>query len=171
MVNQAIFRTGIKFGAFSAVAGFAIVLILFFAGVNPFGQLSLWTWVFIPVFIFLGLKKVKKHHLEDFGFLNALKTGWAIAFFAALFSAILLYFFAIIGGQEVIQRHISEIKTLFESSRQAAMESKVLTKDAFDQTLRELDNTTAGTIALDDFFKKLVIGFLTAIIGAVFYRK
>ena len=171
MFKQAIFRTGIKFGGISALAGFAIILILFLVGINPFGQLSLWSWIFIPVFIFLGIRSFKRNYDPELGFLKALKAGWSIAFFTALFSALLIFIFATVGGEEVMQRHITEMKTLFESSRQAAIEAKVLTPEAFDQTLKELDKTTAGSLALDDFFKKFAIGFFIAVVGAVFFRK
>ena len=171
MLDQAIVRTGIKFGVSCALAGFLVVLVLYFAGLNPYGERVMWGWVFIPVAVFWGLSYFKKFNDQQLGFLKALKVGFSIAFYAALCSAMLLYVFSIVAGFEPIQRHITEMKALMDASREAALQSKVMTKEAFDQTYAQLDKTTPYMLAFDDFIKKFIVGFLSAIVGAVFFRK
>jgi hypothetical protein len=171
MLDQAIVRTGIKFGVSCALAGFLVVLVLYFAGLNPYGQLIVWGWIFIPVAIFWGLNYFKKFNDQQLSFVKALKVGWAIAFYTALCSAMLLYVFSIVAGLEPIQRHIAEMKMLMDASREAAMQTKVMTKETFEQTYSQLDKTTPYMLAFDDFIKKFFVGFLSAIVGAVFFRK
>ncbi len=171
MFDQAIVRTGIKFGVVCALAGFAIILLLYFAGLNPYGQNSMYTWLLIPVAVFWGLHDFKKYTDQDFGFFKAFKVGWSIAFYTALCSAMLLYVFSVVAGIEPIERHIAEMKVLLEATRDAALQSKVLSDAAYQETYKQLDNTTPYMLAMDDFVKKIFVGVLAAIVGAVFFRK
>ena len=62
MFDQAVVRTGVKFGVICALAGFAVILLLYFTGLNPYGQNSMWSWVFIPVAVFWGLSYFRKYY-------------------------------------------------------------------------------------------------------------
>ena len=171
MFNQAIVRTGVKFGVICALAGFAVILIIFLAGLNPYGQNSMWSWVFIPVAVFWGLHYFKRYNDQELSFFKALKVGWSIAFYSALCSAMLLYIFSALAGLEAIERHIAEMKMLLETTREAAMQSKVLSEEVYQQTYKDLDKTSPSMLAVDDFVKRIFVGVLAAIIGAVFFRK
>lgn len=171
MLDQAIFRTGVKFGVLCGLAGFAVILLLYFAGINPYGQSSMYSWVFIPIAVFWGLSYFKRYNDQDLGFLKALKVGFFIAFYAALCSAMLLYIFSVVTGIEPIERHIAEMKTMLESTREAAMQTKVLSQESYEQTYKNLDKTTPGMLAVDDFVKRVFVGLLSAVVGAVFFRK
>ena len=171
MFDQAIFRTGVKFGVLCGLAGFAIVLLIYFAGINPYGQMSMWSWVLIPVAVFWGLSYFKRYNDQELGFVKALKVGFFIAFYAALCSAMLLYVFSVVTGFEPIERHIAEMKAMLETTRDAALQSKVLSQEAYERTYNDLDKTTPGMLAVDDFVKRMVVGVLAAVVGAVFFRK
>ena len=171
MFDQAVVRTGVKFGVICALAGFAVILLLYFTGLNPYGQNSMWSWIFIPVAVFWGLSYFRKYTDQEFGFFKALKVGWSVAFYSALCSAMLLYVFSVMAGIEPIERHIAEMKAVLETTREAALQSKVLSEEAYQQTYEQLDNTTPGMLAVDDFVKRIFVGVLAAIVGAVFFRK
>src|SRR6478735_395206 len=98
MYDQAVVRTGIKFGFFGALAGFVLILILFFAGVDPYGQLSWWTFLPVPVVVFWGLNTYKKNVSSELSFLKALVIGLLVAFFLAFTSAVLLFIFGKLTG-------------------------------------------------------------------------
>jgi hypothetical protein len=171
MFDQAVFRTGFRFGFFGALAGFLVILFLFLVGVNPYGQLSWWGWLAIPVAIFWGLRYFKQKHNPDIGFLQAFGLGLIIAVILALVSAALLYIFGTIIGNEPLQRHIEEMKVLFSQTSAQALKDKVLTPQGIEETKHAIESTTLKDLALDAFLKNLFIGFLTAIVGAVFFRK
>lgn len=171
MFDQAIFRTGVKFGVLCGLAGFVVVLLLYFTGQNPYGQYNIWGWIFIPVAVFWGLSYFKRFNDQELGFVKALKVGFFIAFYAALSSAMLLYIFSAVTGIEPIERHIAEMKMVLESTREAALQSKVLSQQAYEQTYKDLDKTTPGMLAVDDFVKRIIVGLLAALVGAVFFRK
>jgi len=171
MFDQAIFRTGVKFGVLCGLAGFAIVVLIYFAGINPYGQTSMWSWILIPIAVFWGLSYFKRYNDQELAFAKALKVGFFIAFYAALCSAMLLYIFSVVTGIEPIERHIAEMKTVLESTREAAMQSKVFSQKVYEQTYKDLDKTTPGMLAVDDFVKRIFVGLLATLVGAVFFRK
>jgi len=171
MYDQAVVRTGIKFGFFGALAGFALILILYFAGVNPYGQLSWWTFLPVPVVVFWGLNTYKKNVNSELGFLKALVIGLLVAFFLAFTSAVLLFIFGKLTGNEPIQQHIADMKILFGETSAEALKANVLTKETIAETYRQIEHTTLADLVLDDLIKKFFVGLLSSIIGAVFYRK
>ena len=171
MFDQSVARTGIKFGVIGALAGFAVTLLIYFAGGNPYGQLTWWSWPFIPVVVFWGLSWFKKYNDQEMGFMRALFVGWSIAFYLSLCAGMLLYVFATVAGLEPIQRHIQEMKMLFAQTSAEAIKQKILTQEIVQETLKQLEKTTPYTLAVDDFVKRLFVGFISAILGAVFFRK
>jgi hypothetical protein len=171
MFDQAVARTGIKFGVIGALSGFAVTLLLYFTGSNPYGQLTWWSWIFIPVVVFWGLAYFKKFNDQELGFLRALVVGWSIAFYMALCAGMLLYIFATVAGIEPIHQHIEEMKALLAQTSAEALKAKVITQQMLDETYKQLEKTTPYTLAVDDFVKRLFVGFLSAILGAVFFRK
>lgn len=171
MFDQAILRTGVKYGVMCALATFLVVLILFFSGANPYGQKTMYGWVLIPGFVFAGLRYFKKFNDNELSFFKGLRVAWSIAFYTALCSAMLVYVFAVVTGFPPIEMHIKEMKAILDQSREAAMQSKVFSEEVFNQTYAQLDKTTPSILAADDFVKKMTIGFLSGLVGAVLYRK
>jgi hypothetical protein len=169
MFDQAVVRTGIRYGVFCALAGFAITLLLYFSGLNPYGQSSLFGLVFMPVFIFLGLSYFKKYNDQHIGFLRALRVALSITFYAALASAMFLYIFATFAGLETIQRHINEMKVMLAATRAETI--KMIGKANYDLTMAQLDKTTPYHLSADDFMKKILTGSIFSIVAAVFFRK
>lgn len=171
MIDQAIMRTGIRYGVMCAIAGFVIVLVLYFAGINPYGHNNYFSLLFIPVFIFLGSSYFKKYNDQNIGFLKALRVALSITFFAALCSAMLLYVFSNFAGINSIQMHIAEMKAMLNQPETKAQTLKMVGKENFELTLKNLDHTTPYDLAATDFFQKAGIGFLVSLVAATFFRK
>jgi uncharacterized membrane protein len=171
MFNQAVVRTGFRFGLFGALAGFVLILFLYFVGANPYGQLSWWSWLAIPAAVFWGLNYYKRKFDPELGFLQAFVFGTFISLILALFSAILLLLFGSLIGDEALQRHIAEMKTLFGQTSAQALKDKVLTPETIASTNRIIESTTLKDVVLDVFLKSFFIGVLTSVVGAVFSRK
>lgn len=171
MFDQAIVRTGIRYGVMCALSGFVIVLALYFSGVNPYGHNNYFSLLFIPVFIFLGSAYFKKYNDQNIGFLKAFRVALTITFFAALCSGMLLYIFANFAGIESIQLHIAEMKALLNLPETKAQTLKMIGKENFELTLKNLEHTTPYDLAATDFFQKAGIGFLVSLVAATFFRK
>ncbi|MGV3589357.1 MAG: DUF4199 domain-containing protein [Adhaeribacter sp.] len=169
MFDQAVVRTGIRYGVMCALVSFAVTLVIYLAGYNPYGQTSLFSLVAMPAFIFMGCAYFKKYDDQNIGFLKALRVALAITFYAALASAMFLYIFSVFAGFDAIQRHINEMKVVLEATKSETV--KLIGEANYNQTLEQLSKTTPYNLAADDFMKKLFTGFLISIVAAVYFRK
>jgi len=171
MFDQAVVRTGIRFGVLCALASFVVTLILYFSNINPYGHNSMFSVLFIPVFIFLGSSYFKKYNDQNIGFLKAFRVALTITFFSALCSAMLLFIFSTFAGVELIERHIAEMKAIMLEPQTKALSIKAVGQENYDLALKNLEKTSPYDLAGDDFFKKTGIGFLVSIVAATFFRK
>jgi hypothetical protein len=171
MYNQAVFREGLKYGGACALINFGALLILYFTGTNPFGSNLVLTVITLPVAIFFGLSQFKKYFDPNIGFLKSLSVALIITATAAVLSATLVYGLARLGGKAAVDRHIAEMKAVLEEPTAKAKTIDIAGQANYELALKNLDQITPLDLALDEFYKKLGIGFLLSIVGATFFRK
>ncbi|MER2997780.1 DUF4199 domain-containing protein [Pontibacter populi] len=169
MFNQAIIRVGIRYGVLCGVACFAIVLLLYFMGLNPFGDYGRYSFIPIPFAIFLGIRYYKKFNDTEIGFLRGLRVGASVAFYAALCASMLVFILTYVAGPELLQQHILEMKALLEETREDQI--KIMGERMFEEGYKALDAMSPSMLAADDFVRRFVGGLVFALIAAVFYRK
>lgn len=171
MFDQAVVRTGIRYGVMCALASFVVTLLLYFAGINPYGHNSIFSLIFIPIFIFSGSSYFKKYNDQHIGFLKALRVALTITFYAALCSAMLLFIFSAFAGVEAIKLHITEMKALMEVPATKTQLIAEVGKSNYELALKRLEETSPYDLAADEFFKKVGVGLLISIVAATFFRK
>ncbi|NDK56763.1 DUF4199 domain-containing protein [Pontibacter fetidus] len=169
MFNQAITRVGIRYGVTGGVACFAIVLLLYFMGLNPFGDYGRYSFIPIPFAIFMGIRYYKKFNDTEIGFLRGLRVGTSVSFYAALCASMLVFIFTFLVGPELLQQHVKEMKAVLDATREEQI--KLLGKEMFEQGYKALDSITPSMLAADDFVRRFLGGLVFALIAAVFYRK
>jgi hypothetical protein len=169
MFNQAIIRVGIRYGVTGGLACFAIVLLLYFIGINPFGDYGRYSFIPIPFAIFLGIKYYKRFNDTEIGFLRGLRVGASVAFYAALCASMLVFILTYLTGPELIQQHVNEMKALLEETREEQV--KMLGENIYEQGYKALDSLSPSMLAADDFVRRFVGGLFFALIAAVFFRK
>lgn len=169
MFNQAIIRVGIRYGVLCGVACFAIVLLLYFMGLNPFGDYGRYSFIPIPFAIFMGIRYYKKFNDTEIGFLRGLRVGTSVAFYAALCTSMLVFILTYVAGPELLQQHIQEMKALLEETREDQI--KIMGERMFEEGYKALDSMSPSMLAADDFVRRFVGGLVFALIAAVFYRK
>lgn len=169
MFNQAIIRVGIRYGVLCGVACFAIMLLLYFAGLNPFGDYGRYSYIPIPFAIFLGIRYYKRFNDTELGFLRGLRVGTSVAFYAALCTSMLVFILAYVGGPELIRLHAQELKAVLEATREEQI--KLLGERMYQEGVKALDSLTPSMLAADDFVKRFFGGLIFALVAAVFFRK
>lgn len=169
MFNQAIIRVGVRYGVLSGLACFVIVLVLYFVGLNPFGDVGRLTFLPIPVFIFLAIKYYKQYKDTELGFLTGLRVGLSTSFYTALTASLLALALIYLIGPEIMQRHITQMQALLTETREEQVE--VMGRETFDKAFEALSSLTPGMLAADDFIRRLLSGAVFALVGAVFFRK
>ncbi|MCJ8164842.1 DUF4199 domain-containing protein [Pontibacter sp. E15-1] len=169
MLNQTIIRVGIRYGVLCSLACFALVLILYFMGYNPFGDMGRLTYLPIPVFIFLAIRYYKLFHDGSVGFGRGFRVGLSVAFYTALTTAMLVFVFVYIVGPEVLQHHVTEMKALLDQTREEQV--RLLGEKMYEEGYKALDSITPGMLATDDFVRRVFVGGIFSVIAAVFFRK
>ncbi|MCC9136124.1 DUF4199 domain-containing protein [Pontibacter silvestris] len=169
MFNQAIIRVGVRYGVLSGIACFVVVLVLYFVGVNPFGNMGRISFVPIPVFILLAIKYYKKYNDTELGFLSGLRVGLSTSFYTALTASLLVLALIYLVGPELLQRHITEMQTLLTDTKEEQI--AVIGQENFDKAYEAMSSLTPGMLAADDFIRRLLAGAAFALVGAVFFRK
>ena len=169
MFEQATVRTGIRYGVIGGISSFLVVLILYFTGGDPYGQKSLISYLFIPLFLVMGLKYYKSFRPEKMGYGKALSVALSITLYLAVTAALLLYAFAVLAGPEVLQKHIAEMRLMMESSREQAIE--LVGEEAYKQVYDDLGNRSPVQIANEDFIRRLFLGSIVALFVALFTKK
>jgi len=168
-LNQTLIRVGIRYGVLCSLACFALVLVLYFMGYNPFGDLGRLTYLPIPVCIFLAIRYFKLFHEGEIGFGRGLRVGLSVAFYTALTTAMLVFLFIYVAGPEVLQTHIAEMKALLEQTRDEQV--RLLGEKTYEQGYKALNELTPGMLAADDFVRRVFVGGIFSLIAAVFFRK
>jgi heme exporter protein D len=169
MLNQTIIRVGIRYGVLCSLACFALVLVLYFVGYNPFGEMGRLTYLPIPVFIFLAIRYFKLFNEGNISFGKGFRVGLSVAFYTALATAMLVLVFIYLVGPEVMQNHIQEMKVLLEQTREEQV--RLLGERLYEEGYKALDSITPSMLAADDFVRRIFVGGIFSLIAAVFFRK
>lgn len=169
MFDQTIIRVGVRYGVLCGLACFAIVLVLYFAGANPFGDLGRINFIPIPVFVFLAIRYYKKFQDREIGFGKGLRVGLATSFYAALCTAMLVFIFTYLAGPELLQRHIAETLALLEQTREEQIQ--VLGIEMYEMGYKAVSSITPAMLAMDDFLRRIFAGLVFSLVAAIFFRK
>lgn len=87
----------------------------------------------------------------------------------AVGSALFIYLFLTLADPGVLQGYIDDRLNLLAEKHQQFVEA--LGEDLYNKQWAKMKETTAGIVALDDFWKKLSIGLFLTILIAVILRK
>ncbi|WP_439879912.1 DUF4199 domain-containing protein [Pontibacter sp. MBLB2868] len=169
MFDQTIIRVGVRYGVMCGFVCFVFVLVLYFSGVNPFGEMGRITYIPIPVFLFLAIRYYKQFNDTEIGFLKGLRVGLAVSFYTALSAAMLVFLFIYVVGPEVLQTHVNEMKALLQETREEQI--KLLGQKMYDEGYKALDSITPSMLAADDFVRRIFVGAVFSLVAAVFFRK
>jgi hypothetical protein len=169
MLNQTIVRVGVRYGVLCGIACFILVLALYLLGYNPLGESGRFSYLPIPVFIFLGLRYFKGFYDAEIGFWKGLRVGLSITFYTALCTGMLVYLMIYLVGPEMVQQHVTQMKALLEQTREEQI--RIMGERMYEQGYQALDSVTPSMLAADDFVKRMFAGGLFSIVAAVFFRK
>jgi len=169
MFNQTIIRVGVRYGVLCGLACFALVLVLYFTGTDPFGDLGRISFIPIPIFIFWAIRYYKKFHEGEIGFLKGLRVGLAVSLYTSLCTSMLIFILIYIVGPDLLQRHITETLALLEQTREEQI--KLLGEKTYERAFQTIKGMTPGMLATDDFLRRIFAGLIFSVVAAVFFRK
>jgi hypothetical protein len=157
-----------NYGTISGLIAFAYFVILASNDLNPLGN---WKFIasIIPIyFIYAG---VKKHRNENFGgyikYGQAFSFSLAITFFYATTFAALVYIY----GKAIDTDIVGIVKA--DTLQQVDKLSEVLGDDSkmVDKAVSELEKMTIGSLAMGEYWNKIIWGFILGLIVSAFLKK
>ena len=146
-----------------------LFLLLYFLGNNPLTVGRPWDFGFIlvPLMIFFAIKDFKtNYNAGELRFWQGMTAGFVTYFVLALGVAIFIYLFLVVADTTILDGYIEDRVALLVSSKEQFISQ--LGEDLYHEQITKMKQTTAIVVAVDDFWKKLLIGlFLTILIAAV----
>ena len=165
-------RTVLRVGLLAGAVCIAWTVLLYVTGQSPFGPKRLMTIFVAPIAGVVAQWQVRKHHREVASLGRQLLVGLVAVGLTAALSAVGVYSVARIGGEPLMQKNLAEATRIVQASRRQFGE-KELSKVAYEANLRSLPAAagTAQGVANEDFQKKLLLGLLLTVPGAIFLRR
>jgi len=168
-VRHPLIRIPLRYALIGIFLYGTLFLLLYFMGNNPLVVGRPWDFGFllIPLMVIFAMKDFKTNYNEgELRFWQGMSSGFVTYFVLALGVALFIFIFMTIADPSILEGYIQDRIQLLEASKEQFI--KHLGADLYDEQITKMNHTTALVVALDEFWKKLVIGlFLTILIAAV----
>ena len=166
-------KTQLNYGSQAGLIAFILFLIYYYLGFNPFGNIRFLT-VWVPIlFVFKTIKAVREDRNGFISYGSALQNGIFFSFIYSSFSSILVYLFAIIFPNHLIETQVNELnKNLEELEKLSGIFSKETYELMISSIEIAIENTNIRTLAWSEFQFKLMGGvFISLIISFILKKK
>ncbi len=171
MFKNPLFRIVIRYGLVAGVLGFALLIILFYAGRHPFVIPVFFDFrilLFALVLVF-SLRDYREFHNEGLlSFAQGMVGSFVLTFAYALVSSILLFAF-VSWNQEFLSSFIE--LTLEQAKSYPAEDIERMGKATFEEGLKSIRDANAAYLAKRYFFQSFIISFFISIIISVILRR
>lgn len=164
-------KVGLKYGFFSAILLCILLIVLFYTGIHP---------LLIPIvydirifllalFIFFAVKEFRDEKNQGIlhfwqGMLVALLVAIVMGFFGAIF---IIVFGAM--EEQFLSSYLTYMMDHLVSNKEQFLES--IGEVTYQNTLRSLPSTGLSDLAMDYYFKSVVIGLFLSIIISIILRR
>ncbi len=163
----------LKYGLAGGVLSIFMFLVLYFIDKNPLIVYRGFDFSFllIPIFIAFSIKEYRdRWNDRSLRFGEGMTVGFLNYLMIAILSAGFVWIFLSVIDPDLLRGYIADRSSLLSNMKGQMVEQ--LGEDVYQQTLAQVQQTTAYIIALDDFLKKIIIGlFLTIIISVIFKKQ
>ncbi|MGI9552594.1 MAG: DUF4199 domain-containing protein [Aurantibacter sp.] len=170
--QKALWQVPLKYGLIGATLNGVLFLVLYWLGENPLtvaGPFD-FSFIIVPLMIYFSLREFKSYHNQgELRFWQGLAAGFVCYFVLAITFAVLLYFFLEYLDASILEGYKQNRLELLRQN-QAPMTDQ-FGAAAYNEQVSKTEQTSSYIKALDDFWKKLIIGLLLAIPISVILRK
>ena len=168
---SALVKVPVRFGLMGIGVLIVIFIVYYFSGSNPLLEMSMLDLFIIPIFLYFGIREYRDNYNNgSMEFWQGMTAGLLIyLLIATVFSAFLFLFLKFLDtslAQAYIDTKLGEL---------AASETKIVDemgRDSYENLILTTKNTTTEALTLDNFLRKIAIGFfLTSVISVIMKRK
>ena len=160
-----------KYGMVGGVLSITLFFVLLLLGENPLINGTLFSFFFIPIFVFFAIKEFKKYYNASYlHFWQGMTIGFGTYIILALVSAGFIWLYLVSLDPGLLQDYIKNRVDLMMGSQAGLVER--LGQDTFDTSLASVKGATAFDLALDDLLRKVFAGFfITTVISVVMRQR
>lgn len=169
-INSAIVQNGLRFGVTWALTEALVLAVFAMFQVNPYAPQPLVGLVLLPIFAGLGLRYLRKFSLtRELSFGQTFRVGSMISFIGAFCSALLIYIFTTLTNSEVLNEYLAQVQQ-YITEHQSQI-NRLVGPGSVKRVTNQLAKITPASLAYEDFVRKMMMGMLTSLIMAFFFRK
>ena len=171
-LQKALWQVPLKYGLIGAGLNAVLFMALYWMDENPLTVAGPFDFSFIvvPLMIYFSLREFKKYHNHgELRFWQGLSAAFVCYFVLAITFAVLLYFFLENLDASILEGYRQNRLELLRQNQAPMVEQ--FGEAAYNEQVIKTEQTSAYIKALDDFWKKLIIGLLLAIPISVILRK
>ncbi|MCC3160506.1 DUF4199 domain-containing protein [Hymenobacter sp. 15J16-1T3B] len=169
MNNQAVIRTALRVGVIAGIICVGWIVLLYATGQNPFGPKRLMSFFVSPAAAVWAEWQLRQRHRDLANLGRQLLVGVVTVGMTALLAGTGMYGVARVAGPGAIERNRREMEQVVRAERARFLKEKG-GKEQYERTLAGIATTPQG-LATDEFSKKLILGLLLAVPGAIFLRR
>jgi len=160
-----------KYGMVGGVLSITLFFVLLLLGENPLINGTLFSFFFIPIFVFFAIKEFKKYYNASYlHFWQGMTIGFGTYMILALVSAGFIWLYLVSLDPGLLQDYITNRVDLMMGSQADLVDR--LGQDTFDTSLASVKGATAFDLALDDLLRKVFAGFfITTVISVVMRQR
>ena len=172
MLKNPIVKASVKYGVIGGLLAVILLIVLHAIGQNPILSTKKIPFgiILVPLLVFFNMKEFRDYFNNgELRLWQGLVIGFVNYLIIALISAIFIWAFLTYYDQEILKELINFNVLNFEQNKTGFIET--FDEATYDKVLADIRNTTVHHIALDDFVRKMLIGFISTFIISIFLRK
>ena len=172
MLKTPILRVPAKFGLIGGLLAAILFVILYAADQNPLLSTKKIPFgiILIPLLVYFSIREFRDYsNGGELRFWQGLVIGFVNYLIIALISAVFVLAFLSYYDRAILQELINFNVLNFERNQAGFIET--FDQATYDKVLADIRETTVHHIALDDFTRKMLIGFISTFIISIFLRK
>lgn len=161
----------LKYGLVGAALSIALFFVLLLLDENPLINGALFSFFFIPIFVFFAIKEFKKYYSAGtLHFWQGMTIGFGTYMILGLVSALFIWLYLQAIDPQLLLEYIADRVALMDGSKENLIDR--LGQDTYETSLANVQGATALDLALDDFLRKIFAGFfITTIISVVMRQR
>lgn len=162
-----LYKTSASYGVIGAFVSFLIFIALYSFGLPPYGNWSWLTALVPPVIIIMGTIKIRTDKGGHINYGGALVAALVIVLLYSSAFDMMAYLFTVLVDTD--GEILASQKELAYQGMEAA--KGFMNEEMLDKAIEGIEKMTIGSIALNDFFTKLIGWGIFALIAAIFLKK
>lgn len=160
----------LKYGIIGGALSILMFLITYWMGKNPLIDLKFFDFLILPVLLFLSMKDFKEYRNNGIlHFWHGMTVGVLNYITMAAISAVFIIFFLNFIDAQLVDLYVIDRLEMIDFKKDEMVAQ--MGEETYLKSRSDIEDTSSGILALDDFLKKCLVGLTLTIPIAVILRR